>query len=135
MRKTTRYSLLILSLITLSAFSRGANANEVPKGSFLDWASRPPMGWNSWDCFGCTVTESLVKTNADYMAAKLASHGWQYIVVDIQWYEPQTSGWNYDPNPKPALDEYGRLLPDEKKFPSSAGNNGFEPLADYVHSR
>jgi alpha-galactosidase len=135
MRKTTRYPLLVLSLITLSVFLSGANASEVSTGSFLDWASRPPMGWNSWDCFGCTVTESLVKTNADYMAANLASHGWQYIVVDIQWYEPQTSGWNYDPNPKPALDEYGRLLPDEKKFPSSVGNNGFKPLADYVHSR
>lgn len=92
------------------------------------------MGWNSWDCFGATVTEPLVKTNADYMAAKLASHGWQYIVVDIQWYEGQSSGWNYSKNPRPVLDDYGRLLPVYAKFPSSTNNNGFKPLADYIHS-
>ena len=93
------------------------------------------MGWNSWDCFGCTVTEALTKSNADYMAEKLKSHGWQYIVVDIQWYEPQTSGWEYDKNPKPTLDEYGRLLPDPMKFPSSTNGAGFKPLADYIHAR
>lgn len=93
------------------------------------------MGWNSWDCFGCTVTEPLVKSNADYMAERLLRHGWQYIVVDIQWYEPQSTGWNYSPNPKPVLDEYGRLLPVEAKFPSSTGGKGFKPLADYIHAR
>lgn len=102
---------------------------------FLSWAASPPMGWNSWDCFGCTVTEALVKTNADYMAAKLASHGWKYIVVDIQWYEPQTSGWEYTKHPQSVLDEYGRLLPVVAKFPSSTNGNGFKPLADYIHAR
>lgn len=102
---------------------------------FADWAPSSPMGWNSWDCFGCTVTESLTKTNADYMAAKLASHGWQYIVVDIQWYEPQSTGWNYSPNPKPVLDNYGRLLPVVAKFPSATNGNGFKSLADYIHGR
>ena len=48
------------------------------------------MGWNSWDAFGCTVTEELTQANTDYMAEKLAAHGWLYIVVDIQWYEPQS---------------------------------------------
>jgi hypothetical protein len=45
------------------------------------------MGWNSWDSFGTTITEAEVEANADYMAANLKSHGWQYIVVDIQWSE------------------------------------------------
>ncbi|HET7625380.1 MAG TPA: glycoside hydrolase family 27 protein [Verrucomicrobiae bacterium] len=103
--------------------------------SFLDWAPTPPMGWNSWDCFGATVTEPLVKANADYMAEKLARHGWKYIVVDIQWYEPQSGGWNYSKNPEPVLDEYGRLLPVVAKFPSSKDGNGFKPLADYVHGK
>ena len=31
-------------------------------------AATPPMGWNSWDCYGTTVTEAEVKANADYMA-------------------------------------------------------------------
>jgi hypothetical protein len=93
------------------------------------------MGWNSWDCFGATVTEELVKTNADYMATRLAKHGWQYIVVDIQWYEPQSTGWNYSQNPRPVFDDYGRLLPVEAKFPSSNQGRGFKPLADYLHER
>lgn len=50
------------------------------------YASTPPMGWNSWNCFGTTVTEMQTKQQADFMAEKLKAHGWQYIVVDIQWY-------------------------------------------------
>lgn len=47
------------------------------------------MGWNSWDAYGTTVTEAEVKGNADYMARGLKSHGWQYVIVDIQWSEPK----------------------------------------------
>lgn len=54
--------------------------------SFKQWAQTPPMGWNSWDCFGPTVVESEVKANADYMAEHLKEYGWEYIVVDIRWY-------------------------------------------------
>ena len=46
------------------------------------------MGWNSWDSFGTGVTEAEVKANADYMSKYMAKSGWQYIVVDIQWSEP-----------------------------------------------
>ena len=52
-----------------------------------DWASRPPLGWNSWDCYGAAVREDEIRANADYMAANLKNFGWEYIVVDIQWYE------------------------------------------------
>ena len=38
---------------------------------FQKWALTPPMGWNSWDCYGPTVVESEVKANADYMACLL----------------------------------------------------------------
>src|ERR1700733_1255681 len=109
--------------------------SAVRADSFLRWAESPPMGWNSWDCFGCTVTEPQVKTIADYMAAKLATHGWQYVVVDIQWYTAQSSGWSYDPSCKPIIDGYGRLLPDPVKFPSATAGKGFGPLADYIHAR
>ena len=53
---------------------------------FHEWAPTPPMGWNSWDCYGPTVTEAEVKANADYMAKYLKNYGWKYIVVDIRWY-------------------------------------------------
>ncbi len=50
------------------------------------------MGWNSWDSYGTTVREGQVKSNTDWMAAHLAKYGWKYIVVDIQWYEPNAQG-------------------------------------------
>ncbi len=101
---------------------------------FHAWAPTPPMGWNSWDCFGATVTEAQTKAQAAYMAAQLKSHGWSYIVADIQWYEPSASGYGYRAGAALAMDDWGRLLPAANRFPSSAGGAGFKPLADYVHS-
>ena len=93
------------------------------------------MGWNSWDCYGSTVTEQEVKANADYMADHMKNFGWKYIVVDIRWYvsNPQAHGYN-ETNPIINMDEYGRLLPAVNRFPSSANGKGFRPLADYVHA-
>lgn len=98
-------------------------------------APTPPMGWNSWDSYGTTVREDQVKANVDAMARDLASHGWQYIVVDIQWYEPNAQGHDYAPGAKLAIDEYGRLIPAVNRFPSSANGAGFKPLADYIHGK
>lgn len=103
---------------------------------FGSWASTPPMGWNSWDCFGPTVTEREVRANADYMADHLKQFGWQYIVVDIRWYVENDKAHGYnEKDPVMAVDDYGRLLPAVNRFPSAAGGKGFKPLADYVHSR
>jgi hypothetical protein len=96
-------------------------------------APTPPMGWNSWDAYGTTVTEAEVKANADYMARYLKPHGWQYVVVDIQWSEPNPQAHGYRPDTTLAMDEYGRLIPAPNRFPSAAGGQGFKPLADYVH--
>lgn len=103
--------------------------------AFLDWAPTPPMGWNSWDCFGTTVTGAQTRAQADYMAAKLKAHGWQYIVVDIQWYEPEAAGHGYKAGAELTMDAWGRLLPALNRFPSAAEGRGFGPLAGYVHSR
>lgn len=91
------------------------------------------MGWNSWDCFATTVTESQTKANADVMAKKLKQYGWQYVVVDIQWYEPKAEGFQYRKDAPVMMDKWGRLLPAENRFPSAADGLGFKPLADYVH--
>ena len=48
-------------------------------------AQTPPMGWNSYNCFGSAVHEDEVKANADYMSAHLKQYGWQYVVVDFLW--------------------------------------------------
>ncbi len=98
-------------------------------------APTPPMGWNSWDSYGTTVREDQVKANADIMARDLVKHGWQYIVVDIQWYEPNAQGHDYAPGAKLAMDDYGRLIPAVNRFPTSANGAGFKPLADYVHRK
>lgn len=91
------------------------------------------MGWNSWDYFATTITEAQTKEQADYMAAHLKSHGWSYIVVDIQWYEPGAKSHDYRKDATLTMDEYGRLVPAPNRFPSSAKGAGFKPLADYVH--
>ena len=98
-------------------------------------AATPPMGWNSWDCFGTSVTEAQVKANAEYMARNLARHGWQYVVVDIQWSEPNPRAGGYRPDAELAMDGYGRLIPAANRFPSSADGHGFQPLADYIHGQ
>ncbi len=98
-------------------------------------ALTPPMGWNSWDCFGPSVHEDEVKANADYMAQHLLKFGWDTIVVDIQWYEPAAKSHGYRPNAELVMDEYGRLLPAVNRFPSAANGAGFKPLADYVHGK
>ncbi|TWU63272.1 Alpha-galactosidase A precursor [Crateriforma conspicua] len=93
------------------------------------------MGWNSWDCFGVSVTEDDIKANADYVAKHLKQYGWEYIVVDLCWFAPDANTDNYKKFGLHQLtDEYGRLIPDPVKFPSSSGGAGFKPLADYVHN-
>jgi alpha-galactosidase len=98
-------------------------------------APTPPMGWNSWDSYGTTVTEAEVKANADLMAAKMKSHGWEYIVVDIQWSDPQAKAHGYRANAELTMDDQGRLTPAVNRFPSAAGGKGFGPLAAYIHGK
>ncbi len=103
---------------------------------FRQWAQTPPMGWNSWDCYGPTVTEQEVKANAGYMAQYLKKYGWQYIIVDIRWFvENDKAGGYNQTDPRYVLDEYGRYLPAVNRFPSAANGAGFKALADYVHSK
>jgi alpha-galactosidase len=103
------------------------------RGGDKSAVGRPPMGWNSWDSHGTAVREEQVKANADLMAQKLLRFGWQYIVGDIQWYEPNAGGHDYRAGAPLTMDAYGRLLPAPNRFPSAAGAAGFKNLAGYVH--
>lgn len=81
-------------------------------------AKTPPMGWNSWNTFGCDINETLIKETADAMVAEgLADLGYEYVVVDDCWSLRKR-------------DERGRLVPDPEKFPS-----GMKALSDYIHSK
>ena len=78
-------------------------------------ALTPPMGWNSWNCFGCDVTEAKVRSAADAMVSSgLINHGWTYINIDDCW--------------EAGRDANGKILANEK-FPDMKG------LADYVHNK
>lgn len=92
------------------------------------------MGWNSFDCFGGQAREEDIRANADCMANHLKKYGWEYVVIDIAWYAEYS-----DPNKTYAIeslnmDEHGRLIPSPTLHPSSTGGQGFQPLADYIHS-
>lgn len=99
-----------------------------------NFAKYPPMGWNSWDCYGASVNEEQLRGNALYMAENLKQYGWEYIVCDIQWYEPCAKSGFYNAFYPLETDGYSRLIPAANRFPSSAGGKGFKPIADYVHS-
>jgi hypothetical protein len=107
-------------------------------------ALTPPMGWNSYNCYGATVRENEVKANADYIAKNLKKYGWEYVVVDYCWFYPHPPNSkqsnppqyrNQDGSYVPwlAMDSFGRLLPDIGKFPAAQNGQGFKSMADYVH--
>lgn len=96
-------------------------------------AKTPPMGWNSWDCYGASVTEEAIRGNAEYMARHMKPFGWEYIVCDIQWYEPCAKSTEYNHFYPLEMDQYSRLIPAVNRFPSAKDGAGFGPLADFVH--
>lgn len=108
------------------------------KNSF---APKPPMGWNSYDCFGWAVDENEFKANVDFVANNLKEYGWEYCVVDFCWSYPLKGPINapfqkYENGRFDIelwLDEYGRPIPAPTKFPSA--NGSFKYLADYCHER
>lgn len=80
-------------------------------------ALRPPMGWNSWNNFGCNINESLIRATADAMATNgMKAAGYQFINMDDCW--------------EVSRDPTGVIVPDPARFPS-----GIKALADYVHSK
>ena len=96
-------------------------------------APTPPMGFNTWDCYGAAVNEAQLLANAAYMRDRLKDHGWQYVVCDIQWYEPTADGYAYHSFADLCMDGFSRLVPAENRFPSAAGGKGFGPIAEQIH--
>jgi alpha-galactosidase len=125
------FLIVVLAVAVIVPGSVDVSANSVTSALALT----PPMGWNSWDSYGPTVREEEVKANADYMAEHLAKFGWQYIIVDIEWYQPSSKAHGYIPGGAVTVDEFGRFIPAPNRFPSAANGQGFAPLAAYVHSK
>jgi hypothetical protein len=133
-------SSLITLVFFLLCFSADVCSVAAADFKFPTWAPTSPMGWNSYDCYSYKVNEQQVRENANYMAEHLKQFGWKYVVVDYVWSAPDLSNASFAPEQSPDfkphlnMDAYGRLLPDEARFPSAAHGQGFKPLADYVHS-
>lgn len=100
-------------------------------------SATPPMGWNSWDAYGLTISEDQFRQNAAVLAS-LKDHGWHYAVLDEGWYmdDPFAATladrhYRYDPE--------GLLEPSPARFPSSvdaAGHQlGLAPLASWLHAQ
>lgn len=115
-------------------------------------AKTPPMGWNSFDAYDCRINEEEFKKTVDFMEKNLLKYGWEYAVIDYIWWHPEPGNWDtprrkghpnirYNEDGSPlhpeytTMDEFGRLMPSVKRFPSAKDGKGFKPLADYVHSK
>ena len=122
-----------LAAIVLLSIALVSNAAE-PTTRHV--APLPPMGWNSFDAFGDSVTEDEVLANSNYMKEHLLSHGWNTIVIDYRWYDPgaHSSDLKDRAGAKLSADDFGRLIPAPNRFPSSSDANGFKSLADKLHT-
>ncbi|XHS79220.1 glycoside hydrolase family 27 protein [Burkholderiaceae bacterium UC74_6] len=112
--------------------AQAASHTPTPASGLL--APTPPMGWNSWNSFATTINEAQARATARILADKLLPAGYNVFTIDIQWYEPTASSYEYSANPEPAMDGHGRLVPAVNRFPSAAGDRGFAPLAADVHA-
>ncbi len=123
--------------VLLLVFSFLSCINQPDENSDILLATDPPMGWNTWICFGTSVTEQELKDNADFMAEFLKDAGYEYIVVDAGWYAPgMVKLEDYlSQNPHQLIDEYGRLIPDTIKYQSVLEGKGLKPLANYIQSK
>ncbi|HVY36631.1 MAG TPA: putative Ig domain-containing protein, partial [Polyangia bacterium] len=110
--------------VTVSAangMGRASAALTILSGSLL--RPTPPMGWNSYDSYGASIKESEVVAQAQAVKARLQPFGWNTVVIDYRWYEPENK-----------LDANGRYLPSPSKYPSATGTTGFKSLAAQVHA-
>ena len=106
-------TLVRRTLVALAALA--STALPGPGGEGL--APTPPMGWNSWNKFGCNVSEQLIKDAADAMVANgMKDAGYRYVVIDDCW--------------QVSRDASGRIVADPERFPS-----GMKALADSVHAK
>jgi hypothetical protein len=97
-------------------------------------APTPPMGWNSWDGYGTTINEEQFRANADWMARHLKPFGWQYAVIDMEWFVKNPVPEGNSKTSEYSIDDYGRYTPPASRFPSAAAGVGFKQIADYTHS-
>jgi alpha-galactosidase len=134
-RHGLRFSLVfILYAGSLAGAADPPGTGPAPRGEASTLAVTPPMGWNSWDGYGTTVKEADIKANAQWLAEHLKPFGWQYVVVDMEWFVTNPVAEGNSKTSLYTMDNFGRYTPAVNRFPSAENDAGFKPLADYVHS-
>ena len=83
-------------------------------------AATPPMGWNSWDAYGLTITEPEFRANVGVLKTKLLPFGWRYAVIDEGWFFENPQDRGTPDKLRYALDSHGRYVPVPARFPSAA---------------
>ena len=102
----------------------------------LSLAPTPPMGWNSWDSYGLTITEPQFLANVAVEAVRLKPAGFSYAVVDEGWYLANPDVADKHPDAlQYRTDEYGRYQPALNRFPSATSASGFTHIAAAVHAQ
>jgi alpha-galactosidase len=103
--------------VLLGSLATGQQAPAPPyTGVATTLVRTPPMGWNSWNKFGCNVSEDMIKSMTDAIVKSgMKDAGYQYVVIDDCW--------------QVSRDKSGTIVPDPQRFPS-----GIKALADYVHA-
>jgi alpha-galactosidase len=119
-----------LSIVMLAALMQPAGVTQQKP-----LAPTPPMGWNSWDSYGLTVTEAQFRANVDALARRLKNAGYQYAVVDEGWYLANPEDASKPETLKYRIDANGRYEPALDRFATARGDAGFKPVADYVHAQ
>ncbi len=128
-------SVAVLLVPAYRSSNLSSEATPTPAADSASLAPTPPLGWNSYDAFGVTITESQLKEQANSFAKNLKSFGWQYVVIDAEWFVANPTPGGNGAASVFSLDSFGRYIPAENRYPSAAGGKGFKPLADYIHSR
>jgi alpha-galactosidase len=111
MRRLGTFAAIAVATITVIAAAR-------PPATLDNGLARtPPMGWNSWNRFGCNVSETLIREVAAAISTNgMREAGYQYVTIDDCWQVARAAD--------------GTIVPDPVRFP-----NGMKPLADYVHGQ
>ena len=93
-------------------------------------ALTPPLGWNSYDSFDDSVTQAETLAQAGWVRDNLLPYGWQYVVVDFRWYDPNAPQSDQNGNnPGLVTDANGRFQPAPGRFA-----DGFAKLAQDIHA-
>ncbi|KAK7318670.1 hypothetical protein RJT34_03375 [Clitoria ternatea] len=128
------FSVSLVSFwVLLVLFSPSASSQNISVSNLLQ-ASLPPRGWNSYDSFCWTISEEEFLQSAETVSQRLKAHGYEYVVVDYLWYRKKVKGAFPDSLGFDVIDEWGRMMPDPGRWPSSKGGKGFSVVANKVHS-